>query len=68
MKNGWYKVLGYDVFLEDGFILRGILGKGNAQNPAYIYRRTKDGEWTKEERITEAAFRSGVKRGTIQLM
>lgn len=62
-KDGWHSICGYDVYVEDGFILRGV--KDNGQLPSYVYRACRYGGWGKEERISIEAFRAGVRRGTI---
>lgn len=56
------QVAGYEVYIENGYIIRGIKNGVTA----YVYRQVKDG-WKKEDKITEAAFRSGVRRGTVDL-
>ena len=65
MKDGWHVLQGYDVFVENGYIVRGM--KDNCQLPAYVYRSSKFGGYKREWRITPAAFVAGVKRGTIIL-
>ena len=74
MKDGWHTISGYEVYVEDGYILRGINRDQNGgMLPAFVYRqdRTKSGRecdrWTLEEKITPDAFRSGVRRWTICL-
>lgn len=66
MKDGWHKLLGYEVYVEDGKILHGVLGAGNSRRTAYPYRWTKDC-WALETGITVSAFRAGVNRGTIKM-
>lgn len=67
MKDGWHVVAGCDVYTEDGYIVRAT--KNNGQQSASVYRHDgKTGEWYKEHKITPAAFRAGVKRGTIIVM
>lgn len=66
MKDGWHTIAGYSVFVEGGMIVRGM--KNSDTLPAYVYRWSKSLNcWTKEESITPAAFRAGLKRGTIAL-
>ena len=74
MKDGWHTIAGYEVYVEDGYILRGIKHDQNGgQLSSHVYRqdRTISGRacdlWTSEEKITPDAFRSGVRRGTICL-
>ena len=64
-KNGWKKVCGYDVYVEDGMVKRGITSDG--QRPLYLYRKAKGGGWDSTSPMTIAAFRAGVNRETIEL-
>lgn len=64
MKDGWHLIEGHDVYVEDGYIVRAM--KDCRQLSASVYRYNRRfGTWYKEDRITPAAFRAGVKRGTI---
>jgi len=65
--DGWHTVEGYEVYVENGKILRGILGKGNAQRTAYPYKVSKYGGMDIDTGISVDAFRAGVKRGTKEL-
>lgn len=68
MKNGWHNIQGRIVLVEDGFIIRGIKPDRNGYHvTAYVYRSDKNTGWYKEDKITPNAFRSGVRRGTIDL-
>lgn len=68
ISDGWHVVSGYDVFVESGMILRGILYDScGSSSSAYVYRRCRDGSWTRCSGLSVAAFRSGVRRGTIEL-
>ena len=64
MKDGWHTIMGYDVYVEDGKVLRGT--KDNGQLPAYVYRAGKRG-WELDCVVSVAAFRAGVRRGTIRM-
>lgn len=64
-KDGWYTVCGYEVYIEDGKILRGI--SSDHQKPTWVYRHAKTDGWDREEAITPDAFRAGVRRGTIDM-
>lgn len=66
IKDGWHTIQGYKVYVEDGKVLRGILGEGNSQRTAYPFRRSKNG-WDNDSGLTVNAFRSGVKRGTVNM-
>lgn len=66
MKDGWHIAAGYEVYVEDGKILRGVLGKGNSRRTAYPYR-SGENCWTECIGITVDAFRAGARRGTVKL-
>ncbi|MDD6667771.1 MAG: hypothetical protein PUE58_07460 [Lachnospiraceae bacterium] len=56
VKDGWHIVKGFDVFVKDGKITRGIKKDYNGDYvPAFPYRSTKEG-WS-QETPTVAAFR-----------
>lgn len=77
ISDGWHTICGYEVFVEDGCIIRGVVGSGNAQKTAYPYRqcwsfnglgeRHPDG-WDNCSGLSVDAFRAGVRRGTICMM
>lgn len=67
IKDGWHMICGYRVYVEDGRILRGIIGEGNSQRPSYPYRVSKYGGWDICSGITIDAFRAGERRGTIMM-
>ena len=70
ISDGWHKVSGYDVYIEDGKILRGIkLDHNGSQVTAYPYVKYNGpgGGWTSCSGITVEAFRSRVKRGTAMM-
>jgi len=68
IKDGWHQICGYTVLVEGGMIVRGIIGDGLNQVPAYVYRLDRNGHgWNNEGKITVDAFRAGVRRGTIEL-
>lgn len=69
MKDGWHVVCGYEVYVEDGKIVRGIKKKPcSGYCAAYVYRRCKTGGWNISYQVTPSAFRSGYKRGTVDLL
>ena len=64
MKNTWKKIYGYEVYVdEDGRITHGVSNGCTT----YVYRVCRTGGYDKEDSITEAAFRAGVRRGTIKM-
>ena len=69
MKDGWHKISGFDVYVEDGKIIRGTKEDSNGSIiPAYPYRACKEGGWDLEQYMTVNAFRAGVYRGTVTLL
>lgn len=67
VKDGWHKIKGYDVYIENGYVLRGTLGEGSSYRPAYVYRACKDGSYTSAGKLSVDAFSAGIRRGTITL-
>ena len=68
-EDGWHRIAGYNVLVENGKIIRGTLGEGTSNyRAAWPYRLdTKNLCWNNCAGITPAAFRAGVKRGTVTL-
>ena len=67
-KDGWHKVAGYDVYIENGLIVRVTIGTGYDYRTAYPYIAAKDGGWDNASRtLTLAAFRARVRRGTATM-
>ena len=59
-KNGWHKVFGDDVYIEDGKVIRG-LKSGKTCYP-YEYSK-KDDSWINVSgKVTLSAYRSGRKK------
>ena len=68
MKNGWKTILGNVVYVDNGDVIRGtILDHNGYEVTAWVYRKQRDNTWLRSDELSEAAFRSGVKRGTIKL-
>lgn len=65
IRDGWHTIAGYEVYVEDGFIVRGI--SDDHQKPLYVYRSVRSGGYDREYNITPDAFRAGVRHGTIIL-
>lgn len=65
--DGWHIISGYRVYVEDGRVLRGILGNGNSQRTAYPYRACRTGGWDNVSGLSVDAFRAGVRRGSISM-
>ena len=67
--NGWKIAGGYDVYVEDGKVLRGIkLDHNGHEVAAYPYRQSRSGGWDLISGISLTAFRAGIRRGTMELM
>ena len=77
IKDGWHIIAGYDVYVEGGKILRGVLGfvcarpyrkeYGTQYDDSMRKVRVWTGGWNECAGISVSAFRAGVKRGTITL-
>lgn len=67
VKDGWHTIMGYSVYVEDGRVLRGILGEGNAQRTAFPFRKSKSGGWDNDAGLSVDAFKAGMKRGSIEM-
>lgn len=65
VKDGWHKVYGYDVRVEDGWAVRGLSSDG--QRPLYIYAVAKDGGLDRREGVPLDALRKSMARGTMVL-
>lgn len=65
VKDGWHKIAGYDVYVENGYIKRGT--KDNGQLPAWPYRSGKDGGWDLDRYMTPDNFRRKVKNGSATM-
>lgn len=64
-KDGWHKIAGYEVYMEDGLIVRGM--SDDRKRSVYVYRMSRLGGWDLEYNITPDAFRAGVRRGRIKM-
>ena len=70
IKDGWHFIKGFDVYVEDGYIMRcKKLDRNGSDVPASVYRwNRKYSSWSKEGLITIENFRSGFRRGTITIL
>jgi|LSQX01.2.fsa_nt_gb pyocin large subunit-like protein len=69
MRDGWKIAEGYEVYVENGKILRGVkLDANGGRRTAYPYRQVRSGGWKLETGVSLAAFRAAVRRGTMDLM
>lgn len=69
IKDGWHEFYGQDVYVENGYIIRGLKYDRNGYGlAAYVYRKCKDGTgYDRVDKITPAAFRAAWNRDTIIL-
>ena len=68
INEAWRIAAGYEVFTQDGKILRGRTKDSNGSyKPTYPYRLTRDGTWTLEIGVTLEAFRAAARRGTMEM-
>lgn len=68
IKDGWHKICGWEVWVEDGYVLRGTCGdRNNSRITVYPYRKASDGGWDNCSGLSVNAFRAGVNRGTITM-
>ena len=63
----WAVVAGYDVYVDEhGHVNRGITPDG--QRPLYPYRWDRQLKvWSRDKRMTPAAVRAGIRRGTVTM-
>ena len=66
VRDGWHKVYGYDVWVEDGWAVRGLSGDG--QRPLYIYSVAKGGGYDLRDGVKLDALRKAMARGTMALL
>lgn len=64
-KDGWHTLGGYRVYIEDGYVLRGLSLDGRTTR--YMYEANKDGGFDKIERMKVAAFKSRCARNTMYM-
>ena len=63
VKDGWHKVYGHDVYVEEGEVKRTILNG----RTAYPYRRSRCGGWDIDTHMSIDAFRAGLLRGSVTI-
>lgn len=64
-KDGWTRIAGYTVYVEDGRVRRGV--KNDGQETSYPYIASKQGGWDLDQSMTPDAFRAKVRRGTAKM-
>ena len=63
VKDGWHKVYGIDVYVEDGMVKRAI----SNGHTVYPYRKCAYGGWDIDTYMSLDALRAGLSRGTVSL-
>lgn len=67
-KDGWHRLNGCPVYLEDGKIVRAMRKDENGEwITAYPYRKSKAGGWDNCTGITYGAFHTAFIRGTVRI-
>ena len=61
VKDGWYLVYGYEVYVEGGEVKRAICGGLTC----YPYRKSRYGGWDLDTHMSIDALRSGLLRDTV---
>lgn len=65
IKNGWHKLFGYDVYIEDEKIIHGVREDRNGSYvTSFPYRKYGNG-WSSDVGISYWSFVSGARRGTV---
>lgn len=64
-RNGWHIVNGWNVYVEDGYAVRGLSRDG--QLPLYLYTPAIGGGLDRVEGVPFGAMRGRMNRGTIVL-
>ncbi len=67
VKDGWHSVYGMTVLVEDGRIRYGVGGTGLKYHTTHPYQSNGHTGWYNITGVTLEAFRSGVRRGTMDM-
>ena len=65
MKNGWHTISGYEVYIENDRVVRGL--NEDEMRTIYPYRVSRKYGCVNDAGLTVNAFRAGVKRGTVEM-
>lgn len=65
VKDGWHKIAGYDVYVENGNVKRGVTADG--QKATYPYRAGKYGGWDNDVYMSVDNFRRKANNGTAAM-
>lgn len=67
-KDGWHKIAGFNIFIENNRVLKGVRRDiDGGEITAYPHRVNKNGDWNNDAGLTVEAFKAGVRRGTVTL-
>lgn len=66
IEDGWYVACGYNVYVEDGVVVRGTKTSYTriGEETAYPYIAAKGGGWDLCQSLTLNALRARMRRGT----
>jgi hypothetical protein len=64
IRDGWHIVNGWNVYVEDGYVVRGVSSDG--KRPLYLYEAAHGG-LDRVYHVPFAGFRGRMNRGTIVL-
>lgn len=64
-RDGWHIVNGWNVYVEDGYAVRGLSRDG--QRPLYLYTPAHGGGMDRVDGVLFGALRGRMNRGTIVL-
>lgn len=65
IQDGWHIVNGWNVYVKDGYAVRGV--SRNGQLPLYLYTPAHGGGMDRVEGVPFGAMRGRMNRGTIVL-
>lgn len=63
MRDGWREFGEYDIYLEDGMIIRGKMKQGLGEVTVYPYKACKTGGWDNASGVKFETFKRGFKDG-----
>lgn len=66
-RDGWHKIAGHTIYVEDGMVKRGICGPSWSPVPCYPYRWSRKLHCWCNENMTVDAFRAGIRYGTVAM-
>lgn len=67
-RDGWHKIAGYNIYVENNRVMRGLKGPEWNPVPSFPYRWSKNLHCWCAENMTVDAFRAGVKRDVIKML